>query len=273
MKQPNWMTDTEQYADALFGMVGNILTASISRLAPFVVPLAPAFFFAHSVYGQVLTMTDDQRLALTLAGISALGLEIVGLMAAHRAVEFYSKGETEKAKTAVGITGIYLVIGIGGILLFENTDFNAKVTGVVMFIIAGMVYLLLGLTEDSRKAEREAAVALEQEGARAADQLAWERQVELEKIRLDHELKLKRMETQKPAPRTDIPTVNPTVTATDWRKLGEEQRLSMASYSTEQIVNLYGVSERTAERWLSRSRKLSTTVPSNGVGPQKNSLV
>lgn len=168
MKQPNWMTDTEQYADALFGMVGNILTASISRLAPFVVPLAPAFFFAHSVYGQVLTLTDDQRLALTLAGISALGLEIVGLMAAHRAVEFYSKGETGKAKTSVAITGVYLCIGIGGILLFENTDFNAKVTGVVMFIIAGMVYLLLGLTEDSRKAEREAAVAQEQEEERIA---------------------------------------------------------------------------------------------------------
>lgn len=260
MKQPNWMTDTEQYADALFGMVGNILTASISRLAPFVVPLAPAFFFAHSVYGQVLTLTEDQRLALTLAGISALGLEIVGLMAAHRAVEFYSKGETGKAKTAVAITGVYLFIGIGGILLFENTDFNAKVTGVVMFIIAGMVYVLLGLTEDSRKAERGAAVALEQEEERTAGRLAWERQLELEKIRLEHELKLKRMETKKSVLKTD----RPTVIATDWRKLGDDQRLSMANYSTEQIVNLYGVSDRTAERWQSRSRKLSATVKSNG---------
>ena len=61
MKQPNWMTSTEQYADALFGMMGNIITAFISRLAPFVVPLAPAFFFAHSIYGQVLAMSDDRR--------------------------------------------------------------------------------------------------------------------------------------------------------------------------------------------------------------------
>lgn len=265
MKQPNWMTDTEQYADALFGMVGNILTAYISRLAPFVVPLAPAFFFAHSVFGQVLTLTEDQRLALTLAGISALGLEIVGLMAAHRAVEFYSKGETGKAKTAVAITAVYLFIGIGGILLFENTDFNAKVTGVVMFIIAGMVYLLLGLTEDSRKAEREAAMALEQEEARIAGQLTWERQLELEKIRLEHELKLKRMEAKKSVLKTDRPTEKPTVIATDWRKLDDDQRLSMANYSTEQIVNLYGVSDRTAERWQARSRKLSATVPNNGV--------
>ncbi|MFZ1398400.1 MAG: hypothetical protein WAS33_15960, partial [Candidatus Promineifilaceae bacterium] len=184
--------------------------------------------------------------------------------------EFYSKGETVKANTAVAITGIYLLIGIGGILLFENTDFNARVTGVVMFIIAGMVYLLLGLTEDSRKAEREAAVALEQEGARTADQAAWERQLELEKIRLEHELKLKRMESKKSVGKTDSPTVKPTVVATDWRKLGEDQRRSMANYSTEQIVNLYGVSERTAERWISRSRKLSATVPSNGVVLQKN---
>lgn len=259
MKQPNWMTDTEQYADALFGMVGNILTASISRLAPFVVPLAPAFFFAHSVYGQVLTLTEDQRLALTLAGISALGLEIVGLMAAHRAVEFYSKGETGKAKTAVAITGVYLFIGIGGILLFENTDFNAKVTGVVMFIIAGMVYLLLGLTEDSRKAEREAAVALEQEAGHQAEQLAWERQLQLEKLRLDHELKLNRTQAKATVP----PTVAPTVLATDWRNLSLEQRRAMFNYSTEQIVSLYGVSERTAERWQVRSRKLSATVGIN----------
>ena len=264
MKQPNWMTYTEQYADALFGMIGNILTAYISRLAPFVVPLAPAFFFAHSIYGQVLTMTSDQKLALTLAGISALGLEIVGIMAAHRAVEFYSKGENGKAKTAVVITAIYLLIGIGGILLFENTDFNAKVTGVVMFIIAGMVYLLLGLTEESRKAEREAAATQEQEEERLAEKLAWERQLELEKIRLDHELKLKRLETKKTVSKTVRPTVVTTVMAADWRKLSEEQQLSMASYSTEQIVNLYGVSDRTAERWQARSRKLSATVQNNG---------
>jgi hypothetical protein len=259
MKQPNWMTDTEQYADALFGMVGNILTAYISRLAPFVVPLAPAFFFAHSVYGQVLTLTDDQRLALTLAGISALGLEIVGLMAAHRAVEFYSKGETEKAKTAVVITAVYLLIGIGGILLFENTDFNAKVTGVVMFIIAGMVYLLLGLTEDSRKTEREVAAAQEQEAGRQVEQLAWERQLQMEKLRLDHELKLKRTQAKATVPLT----VAPTVLATDWRNLSLEQRRAMFNYSTEQIVSLYGVSDRTAERWQVRSRKLSISVGIN----------
>ena len=108
MKQPNWMTNAEQYADALFGMAGNIITAFISRLAPFVVPLAPAFFFAHSIYGQVMEMTDDRQLALALGAIAAAGLEIVGIMAAHRAVDFYSKGEAGKAQTAVVITAVLL---------------------------------------------------------------------------------------------------------------------------------------------------------------------
>ena len=220
MKQPNWMTSTEQYADALFGMMGNIITAFISRLAPFVVPLAPAFFFAHSIYGQVLAMTNDQPLALALGAIAAAGLEIVGIMAAHRAVDFYSKGEEGKAQTAVVITAVYLLIGIGGIVLFENTAFNAKVTGVVMFIIAGMVYLLLGLSEDSRKTEREAATEQEQDGEREAEQAAWERQLQMEKIRLAHELKLKQIDVKA----TVQPTVATTVMAADWRKLSDEQK-------------------------------------------------
>ena len=260
MKQPNWMTSTEQYADALFGMMGNIITAFISRLAPFVVPLAPAFFFAHSIYGQVLAMSDDRRLALALGAIAAAGLEIVGIMAAHRAVDFYSKGEEGKAQTAVVITAVYLLIGIGGIVLFENTAFNAKVTGVVMFIIAGMVYLLLGLSEDSRKTEREAATEQEQDGEREAAQAAWERQLQVEKMRLAHELKLKQIEVKA----TVQPTVAPTVMAADWRKLSDEQKAVMVRCSTEEIVTRYGVSDRTAERWQARSRKLSPSVSANG---------
>lgn len=260
MKQPNWMTNAEQYADALFGMAGNIITAFISRLAPFVVPLAPAFFFAHSIYGQVMEMTDDRQLALALGAIAAAGLEIVGIMAAHRAVDFYSKGEAGKAQTAVVITAVYLLIGIGGIVLFENTAFNAKVTGVVMFIIAGMVYVLLGLSEDSRKTEREAATEQEQDGEREAEQAAWERQLQVEKMRLAHELKLKRIEVKA----TVQPTVAPTVMAADWRKLSDGERKVMAGYSTEEIITQYGVSDRTAERWQARSRKLSPTVSKNG---------
>lgn len=260
MQQPNWMTRTEQFADAVFGMMGNIITAGISRLAPFVVPLAPAFFFAHSIYGQVLAMTADQRLALALGLIAAMGLEIVGIMAAHQAVDFYSKGESGKAKTAVAITAVYLCIGIGGIILFENTTFNAKVTGVIMFIIAGMVYLLLGLAESSRKTEREAVTVQEQQAELRADEVAWERQLQLQKIRLEHERQLKQIEVQV----TDLATTVRPVLPADWRKLSAEQKAAMATYSTAQIVSQFGVSDRTAARWQARSRKLSATVSQNG---------
>jgi multisubunit Na+/H+ antiporter MnhG subunit len=261
MKEHNWMAEAEQFADALFGMTGNIITAFISRLAPFVVPLAPAFFFAHSIYGQALSITSDQGISLALGVIAAVGLEIVGIMAAHRAVDFYSRGERDKARAAAVITAVYLLIGIGGIILFENTTFNAKVTGVVMFIIAGMVYLLLGLSADSRKAQRETIIEQEVQGRRQAEQIAWERQLELEKMRLAHELKLKRLET-KP---TISPTVSPTVVTNDWRKLSAEQKTEMVNYSTEQIVDRYGVSDRTAERWQARSRQLSVNGSTNGV--------
>jgi hypothetical protein len=260
MKQPDWMTDTEQYADALFGMTGNIITAFISRLAPFVVPLAPAFFFAFSIYGQVRDMSGNQPLALGLGIIAAAGLETVGIMAAHWAVDFYSRGEDGKARTAIVITVAYLIIGMSGIVLFENTTFNAKVTGVVMFMIAAMVYVLLGLSEDSRKKERAVAGEQERKEARRAEQAAWERQLQLERIRTEHELRLKRIELKA----TVQPTVVPTVLTADWRKLTLEQKAAMARYSTEQIVRQFGVSDRTAERWKARSRKLSPTISKNG---------
>jgi multisubunit Na+/H+ antiporter MnhG subunit len=196
-----------------------------------------------------------------LGAIAAAGLEIVGIMAAHRAVDFYSKGENGKAQTAVVVTAVSLLIGIGGIILFENTAFNAKVTGVVMFIIAGMVYLLLGLSEDSRKTESKAADEQKRAEEREVEQVSWERQLQMEKIRLAHELKLKQIEAKATVPPTEVPTI----VAADWRKLSDAQKVAMARYSTKEIVSQYGVSDRTAERWQSRSRKLSSTVSKNGM--------
>jgi hypothetical protein len=215
--------------------------------------LAPAFFFAHSVYGQALSMTNEHELSLALGIVAAVGLEIVGIMAAHRAVDFYSRGEGDKAKIAAIITDVYLLKGIGGIVLFENTAFNAKVTGIVMFIIAGMVYLLLGLSADSRKGQQAEAVEREEQGRLESEQIAFERQLELEKMRLAHELNLKRLETKA----TVKASVFPSVTKTDWRKLSAQEKAEMVNYSTVEIVNRFGVSDRTAERWQARSRKLS----------------
>ena len=46
------------------------------------------------------------------------------------------------------------------------------------------------------KTEREAATEQEQDGEREAEQAAWERQLQVEKMRLAHELKLKQIEVK-----------------------------------------------------------------------------
>ncbi len=119
-------------------------------------------------------MSGNQPLALPSGIIAAAGLETVGIAAAHWAVDFYSRGEDGKARTAVVTTAACLIIGISGIVQFENTAFNAKVTGVVMFIIAAMVYVLLCLSEYSRKTERAMANEQERAEAQRAEQTAME---------------------------------------------------------------------------------------------------
>jgi O6-methylguanine-DNA--protein-cysteine methyltransferase len=160
------MKQVEKFFDAFFEMNGNIALSFIRRLAPFAVPAAPAFFFAHAVYTAVVLMTGNVSLAVFIGLIAAAGLESVGILSAHVAVKFYTAQEHDRAGLAAGIAAFYLLVGIGGIWLLESTARDAKITGTVMFLIAGAVYLLIGLLDDARarqdKDEAAAKFALEQ---------------------------------------------------------------------------------------------------------------
>lgn len=182
------MQKIEQFFDDLFGLGGNIALAFIRRLAPFAVPLAPAFFLAHAVATSANEVSGGAW-GTAVGVVAALGLESAGILGAHLAVRFYAAGDG-KWQVAALATAVYLLIGIGAIWLLDGTSNDAKAVGTAMFLIAGIVYLLLGLSED--EAATETAVA---------DDREFGREVARKKLAYAHEQKLARIAAN-PAPQT-----------------------------------------------------------------------
>lgn len=139
--------NTSRLAEAFFGMLGDILLALLRKLAPFLVPFAPAWVFGHTV------ATTSGNAAVGF--VAGLGLEAAGIFAAHRAIRAYVDNDRQW-KIAAGAVVVYLIIGIGAIWILDDAAAqNFKVVGTAMFLISGMVYLLLGMEDAARVAERK----------------------------------------------------------------------------------------------------------------------
>lgn len=194
MKVNNWMKTTERFFDELFGMIGNVIIAFIRRVAPFAVPAAPAFFFAHAVYSSVESMSNSNGFAVFIGSVAALGLESAGILAAHIAVKLYGDGEKSKANVAALIALCYLVAGITGIVLFENASNDAKITGVIMFLIAGMVYILLALINDTNTAQARVEAESLAQAQEDQDQAQRQHEATQAKAQRQHEKEIAQME-------------------------------------------------------------------------------
>ena len=176
------------------------------------VPVAPAFFFGFSigqeVYGQVLSLTQI-TLAAALAAIviglfSAAGLELVGIMSGHLAVKLWGQEKPIKAAICALIMVAYVGLGISGLESLLQK-------GVVMFLIAPLVYFLVGIKEQAERDEQAAieemeriaaaeAASQEDERQKEAEAEAWQRKLQLAELKLKHEEKLARIEAKAKQP-------------------------------------------------------------------------
>lgn len=252
----------EAFFDALFETSGNIALAFIRRLAPFSVPAAPAFFFGHAVYTAVLAMASSSVIGLIVGLVAAAGLESVGILSAHIAVRLHSSGERGKAMVASGIAVFYLVVGITGIWLLESTSRDAKITGTVMFLIAGAVYLLLGLVDDdgARQSQAQHSEQTRQQ------QAAWERDQAAKDRELARQLRLEAATSPR------LESGQKAVTSpSDWRLLPHAEKVRMLDLTTGEIAKKYNVSDSTARRWVRSARELAA--PVTGDKSAKNGTV
>jgi DNA-binding CsgD family transcriptional regulator len=163
----------------------------LSFVAILAVPVAPVFFFGWRVYEEV-----SRKAGPLLGGLvglfSAIGLEIVGVLAGHLATEFWKTGKTSRAVLAAAIMGIYVVIGV----------YELRGTiGAVMFVIAPLVYVLVGLqyiasdekTQEQRQDNRKQVIDYREREAAAQRQ----HELDMERLRLDADVKKEKLRQPK----------------------------------------------------------------------------
>lgn len=176
------------------------------------VPLAPAFFFgfsfAEDIYSQVFNMTGVAGIAAAFAiavgVVSAAGLELVGILSGHNAVRFWEMGNKIHAALCGVILVSYVVLGISGLE-------SVLAKGTVMFLVAPLVYLLVGMqgelnrSESKKGVQERQSLAIELRKEEAAAQRQHE--LELERLRLDAEVKKERARQPKVVAGTQPATV------------------------------------------------------------------
>jgi hypothetical protein len=217
--------DIDQFIAGFFGLIQGVLVSFASMIAPWAVPLAPAAFAAYAVYGTALKQMDP-GIAWWVGVATAIGLETVGISAAHTTVDLYNAwrdGRSDKLKVFVG-TGLvlaYFVAGISVILLLEGTPLAVKVVGTGAFVLALISYIGQVLRADVRRIARNEQVESQAENLRLDHEL----RADAERIRLDHEramqkdrlnaeIRLEKQRTLAEAKRNDtemttIPQTNP----------------------------------------------------------------
>lgn len=186
-------------------------------LAVLFTPVAPAFFFGWRVYSAVWEMTQLNWLALVVGLCAAIGLEAIGIFAGHTAVDAWQAKQWGPAVVASIILLVYVVIGVWEL---QGT------IGMVMFLIAPLGYVVLGLRDtmathlhqadqdqqlqnqqkkvEADQKKEEAAQKLEldrlakmKEIEQQAQEAEYQRKLHIAQLRLAHEEKLAEIESQK----------------------------------------------------------------------------
>lgn len=158
------------------------------------VPLAPAFFFGFEffkdVYSQIYAWTPNVLVAtipsLIIGLVSAAGLEFVGILSGHNAIRFWERKELNQAVICAIILVSYVALGIVGLE-------NIWTKGVVMFLVAPLVYVLIGMQGQLDKVELK-------ESGRESEDRQDERELKRLRLQLAHEEKMAKIQAStKPA--------------------------------------------------------------------------
>lgn len=215
-------------------------------LAMILTPVGAVIFFGWRVYTAVYTETSSDWLAIPAGIAAAVGLEMVGIFAGHLAMELWQRKDG-RAWLAVGIMVVYVAIGVIEL---------AGTIGQVMFLIAPLVYVLVGLRQAvDEQVGRETAVSqtkldFQLEQARLDKEI--DRRIKLEKQQAANAAKLARIDKAATSKRQDTRQDTGTLPS-DWRQLTDTQRHDLAHLprvEREQIMP--ELADRTRRLWHER---------------------
>lgn len=256
----------------------------ITQMARYLTPAAMVVFLTMEI---VKSQTDAAGYWIYLIAAAAfatsVGIELWGI-AAGKNLELAWQINRSK-----WITAVQLVLYIGVTMWLMR--FNP--TLVVLPLVAALVYVATAMTDSLEAAvnqqqttevkrfdydlERQRAddehrrqMEAKQAEIQAANelQLALARESKQAEIAIEQErtkVEKTRINAQKTAAKNGhIIDTSDTSTKTDWRLLSDTERLRLLDLTPVEIEKQYGVSNKTAARWLDRAGQLSGHLSANG---------
>ena len=215
------------------------LYKAITIISMVTMPAAAAINFGDAAF-DALNGRTHLYLAIIAGVFTGVGFETIGIVAGHRAVNFYSKQDQRWVIAALSLLA-YIVIGVWEM---HSIPFARFVP-----ILSGLVYVLAGLQSEA-----------ETEAAKDDSQAAWERERAERQDEFEKELKLKELEanTAVKLARVEAKTVTkPAVTSgqmsgqlpSDYRLLTSEQKDVVNGLTSGELAEMAAISDRTARRW------------------------
>jgi len=137
--------------------VERLLLAFVSRLGPWLSPIAPAY----AVYRAALQVLGwPQWVAVAMA----LAIEAAGVSAFHLTMRMWSWNREKRASdpvapawVGIALVVVYLVVGIGLAVVIGLVPGLVPFAPAAFFVIAGVGYAVLGLMVDQARRERVVA--------------------------------------------------------------------------------------------------------------------
>lgn len=187
------------------------------------------------------------------AALTAVGIEAVGIMSGHTLEGYWRRGDRQRAAVALMLLIVYT--GAGLYILWGNRPL------LPVPIIAMVVYLVAALSDslesDIEREERTSSSKLEFDLEQESADRRAQRELELEKVRLQAEVEKERIRaegqkaTDTDRSRTDSVSNNGKLPS-DWRRLTTEQKMKITNVPPERLIEMAGISRRTADRWHDR---------------------
>lgn len=229
----------------------------LSTVARIITPLAMVVFLAYEI-NQSMVVSGWWSAALLIGAIgTAIGIEIVGMLAGHALEGFWRLGDKNRAVLSSVLLLIYTAVAI--YILRHNQAM------VMVPIIAAIVYLLASLTgsldDVVNEKKQETAVQTAFELEQAAKDKELERELKRQKQADLIAVKLAKLETKQSKVadstrrevRHDVGEL-----PTDWRQLDRQQKHELAHLTREQRDDMFPeIAARTRRDWHNRLDKIA----------------
>lgn len=175
---------------------------------------------------------------------------------------------------------VYLVVVVSVNAILDDGDAVQKVTMGLMSsfgLLGGLMVALrnqlsksrMAVLEDKAQQDEEAKAEQARTYELEQEQIEFERKIVEERLRMEHEIKLKKLEEKsrkdagkvsETSEKVSMPAVKVPETFGkwhDWRKLPESEKKVIATLENfEQVSELYGVPAKTGGNWLANAKKL-----------------